>query len=84
VRGPDETPCPKLGRLAVPFLLDEREVFGHIVESLKNCREGNLIVPSEFFRTAGIRAVDGFVNHRRSNPTTLEPQLPIIRAGTRL
>jgi hypothetical protein len=56
---------------------------GHIVESLKDRRERNLIVSSEFFRAAGNRAMDGFVNHRRSNPSALEPQLPVIRAGAR-
>jgi hypothetical protein len=84
VRWPDETACPEPGRLAVPLLLDEREILSHIVESLKDRRQGNLIVPSELFLAAGIRSMDGLVNHRRSNPSTLDPQLPVIRARTGL
>ena len=45
MRGADETPCSEPGRLAVPLLLDEREILGHIVKSLKDRRQGNLIVP---------------------------------------
>ena len=65
MRWPDEAPCAEPGRLAVPLLLNEREILGRIVESLEVRREGYLIVPSEFFRAAGIRAMDGFLNHRR-------------------
>jgi hypothetical protein len=71
------------GRVVVALLLDEGPILGHIVESLKDGRERNLIVSSEFFRAAGIRAMNGLANHRRSNPSPLEPQLPVIRAGTR-
>ena len=78
---PDKAPCAEPGRFAVPLLLNEREILAHIVEGLEDRGERNLIVPSELFRAAGIRTIDGFVNHRRSNPSTLEPQLPVIRAG---
>jgi hypothetical protein len=63
VREPDETPGAEPCRLALPLLLDERKIMGHIVESLSNRREGNLIVRSEFFRAAGIRPMDSFVNY---------------------
>ena len=72
MRWPEETSGAEPGRLAVPLLLDEREILGHIVESLEDRRERNLIVPSEFFGTAGIRTMDGFVDHRRSDSSTLE------------
>ena len=75
MRGPDETSGAEPGRLAVPLLLDKREILGHIVESLKDRREGNLIVLREFFRATGLRAMDGFVDHRRSDPSTLEEEL---------
>jgi hypothetical protein len=72
VRGPNETSGAEPCRLAVPLSLDEWKILGHIVESLNDRREGNLIVPSEFFRGSGIRAMDGFVNDRRPDPSTLE------------
>ena len=33
-RGPEETPSPEPGRLAITLLLDERPILGHILESL--------------------------------------------------
>ena len=44
---------PEPGRLVVPLLLNEREILGHVVESLQDRRERNLIVPSEFSRLRG-------------------------------
>jgi len=71
LRGPAQAPGAKLGRLAVPLLLDERPILGHIVESLKHRFQRKLVVASEFFGSAGIRNVDGLVDHRRSDPPTL-------------
>jgi hypothetical protein len=52
-------------------LLDERPILGHIIESLKHRFQRNPVVASEFFGSAGIRTVDGLVDHRRSDPTTI-------------
>jgi hypothetical protein len=45
-------------------LHEERPILGHIIESLKDRLQRNLIVPSEFFGSAGIRTVDGLFAHR--------------------
>jgi len=66
------SPGAKLGRLAVPLLLHERPILGHIIESLKDRLKRNLIVPSEFLGSSGIRTMDGLVDHRRPYPPPLE------------
>jgi len=53
-------------------LLDESAILGHIIKSLEDRRERNLIVLREFFGSAGIRTMDGLVDHGRSDPSTLE------------
>ncbi len=37
------------GRLVVPLLLNERPILGHILESLENRLQGDLILAGEFF-----------------------------------
>jgi len=53
-------------------LLDERPIPGNIIESLEDHLQRDFIVLSEFFGSAGIRAVDDLVDHRCSDPPTLE------------
>ena len=70
--GPEETSGAEPGRLVVALLLNERPILGHIVESLENRLERDLILPGEFFGSERIRTMDGFVDHRRSDSSTLE------------
>ena len=56
----------------VPLLLNERPIPGHILESLENRHQGDLILAGEFFRGERIRTMDGLVDHRRSDPSTLQ------------
>ena len=70
--GPVETPGVEPGRLVVPLLLNERPILGHILESLENRLQGDLILAGEFFGGERIRTMDGLVDHRRSDPSTLE------------
>jgi len=56
----------------VTLLLNERAIRGHIVESLEDRLERDLILPSKFFGTPRIRTMDDLVDHRRSDPSTLE------------
>jgi hypothetical protein len=56
----------------VPLLLNERAILVHIVESLEDRLQRNLILPSKFFSSPRIRTMDDFVDHRRSDPSTLE------------
>ncbi len=67
-----ETPGPKVGRLEVAFLLDERPIPGHIIERLEDRLQRNLKVPSEFFGSAGIGTVDPRVDVCCSDPPALE------------
>jgi hypothetical protein len=60
------------GRLVVPLLLNERPILGHILESLENRLQGDLILAGEFFGGERIRTVDGLVDHRCSDPSTLQ------------
>jgi len=53
-------------------LFDQRPILGHIIESLKDCLQRNLIVPGEFSGNARIRTVNGLVDHRCSDPPILE------------
>jgi hypothetical protein len=53
-------------------LLDERPIPGHIIESLEDRLKRDLIVPSEFLGGAGVRTVDGLVDHCRPDSPTLE------------
>jgi hypothetical protein len=71
VRGPDEAPGAESGRLTVPFLLDERKIFGHIVKSFEYRRERDLMVPSELFGRERIGAVDGLLDDHRSDASPL-------------
>ena len=45
---------------------------GHILESLENRLQGDLILAGEFFGGERIRTMDGLVDHRHSDPSTLE------------
>ncbi len=72
LRGPVETPGAEPGRLVIPLLLNERLILGHIVECLENRLQGDLILAGEFFGGERIRTMDGLVDHRRSDPSTLE------------
>jgi len=45
---------------------------GHILESLKNRLQGDLILAGEFFGGERNRTMDGLVDHRRSDPSTLQ------------
>jgi len=56
----------------VPLLFDQRPILGHILESLENRIQGNLILAGEFFGGERIRTMDGLVDHRRSDPSTLQ------------
>jgi hypothetical protein len=68
----------------VTLLLNERAIRGHIVESLEDRLERDLILLSEFFGTPRIRTMDDLVDHRRADSSILEEELTVIRAGTRL
>ena len=56
----------------VTLLLNERPILSHVVESLENRLQGNLIPPGEFLRCERIGTMDGLVDYRRSDPSTLE------------
>ena len=60
------------GRLVVPLFLNERPILVDILDSLENRLQGDLILAGEFFGGERIRTVDGLVDHRRSDPSTLE------------
>ena len=47
--GPIETSGAESGRLVVTLLLNERPILGHIVESLEDRLQRDLILPGEFF-----------------------------------
>ena len=52
LRRPVEAAGGQPRRLAVPLLLDESPILGHIIKSLEDRRERNLIVLREFFGSA--------------------------------
>jgi hypothetical protein len=56
----------------VPLLLNERAILGHIVESLEDSLQRDLILRSKFFGSARIRTIDDLVDDRRSDSSTLE------------
>ncbi len=72
MRRPQETAGSQSGRFVVPLLLNEWAILGHIVESLEDRLQRNLILPSKFFGSPRIRTIDDLVDHRRSNSSTLE------------
>ena len=72
LRGQVETPGMEPGRLVVPLLLNERPILGHIIESLEDRLQGDLILTGEFFGGERIRTMDGLVDHRRPDPSTFE------------
>ena len=47
-------------------------ILGYILKSLENRLQGDLILAGEFFGGERIRTVDGLVDHRRSDPSTLQ------------
>jgi hypothetical protein len=53
-------------------LFNERAILGDIVESLENRLQRYLILPSKFFGSPRIRTIDHLIDHRRSDPSTLE------------
>jgi len=71
-RWSDETPGAEPRRLVVTLSLDQRPILGNIVESLEYRLQGDLIFPGDFFGRERIRTMDGLVDHRRSDPSTLE------------
>jgi len=72
LRRPVETPGAESGRVVVPLLLNERPIPGHILESLEDRLQGDLILPGEFCGGERIRTMDGLVDHRRPDPSTLQ------------
>jgi hypothetical protein len=51
---------------------------GNILEGFENRLKRYLILPGEFFWREWIRTMNGLVNHRPSDPSTLEEELAII------
>jgi hypothetical protein len=72
LRRSDEAPSSEVSRFAFPFLVDQRKIRIHIIESLEDRFQRNLEVSCEFFRRAGIRAVYALVDHGGANPPTPE------------
>jgi hypothetical protein len=60
-------------RLALPLLLDQGPIPGHIIQRLQDRLQRDLIFPSEFFGSERIRAVDLLIDHRGADPSALEP-----------
>ena len=68
----EETARRQAGCFVVTLFLNERAIRGHIVESLEDRLQRDLILPSKFFGSPRIRTMDDLVDDRRSDSSTLE------------